>query len=188
MESKDLNYITTRFLKGSKKAFNQLFDLYWEKLFATAFSKLQDYDLAEELVQNLFVEIWEKRSQIDIKTSIQNYLFASLKYKIFRVINNQSKFDGLAEYKMQNVNQVDEYIDFTELQDLLESSISILPEKCQIIFKLRKLEDKSVKEISLELNLSESTINNQLTKANKIVRENLAKVYSLSSLTIFLIS
>lgn len=144
-----------------KTAFEWLYRLYWQRLYDFAILKTQDANVAEELVQDLFVTLWEKRESLHI-TNFQSYLFAAIrnriidyyKRKIFAELDTIEEPDG-TEYP----------IFFAELEAVLHEAIGQLPEKTQEIFRLNRLEDQTASQIAKLLNLPERTVEYHITQA-----------------------
>jgi RNA polymerase sigma-70 factor (ECF subfamily) len=130
-------------LKLDEKAFDYIFDTYYTGLCIFANKYVEDIDLAEDIVQELFVKIWVKRGQININNSLKSYLF-------------------------QSVNNVEE-----ELNLRIYNSIESLPEKCKIIFKLSRFGGLKYKEIAEKLKISIKTVKVQIGKALKTLRHDL---------------
>lgn len=77
---------------GDEKAFRKIYDLYWEKLFISAYNKLKDRELCEDILQEVFIGLWKKRDTLIIQTSLQNYLYASVTYKVHDVFRKNHDF------------------------------------------------------------------------------------------------
>lgn len=163
--------------KGSRKAFEQLFKKYWPLLFDAAYRRVQSKELAEDLVQELFADIWCKRAEINVTDSIGGYLFSSLKYKIlnqFRSNSVKNKHLKLIRDKQPiATNAVEESVLFNGLHYALESEIRNLPQKCQMVFNLRNKGNLSYKEIARQLNISVNTVEKHMGKALRVLRKNL---------------
>jgi RNA polymerase sigma-70 factor (ECF subfamily) len=180
-------------LQGSnKQAFETIYSLHWKYLYAFACRISKSNDDAEELVQDVFVDIWFKRTQINVKQSLRNYLLATLKYKYLDKIRREKRYDEFTDYIIQsgtfvsNVNPENEYI-IKEGREFLMNKMQNLPEKCKEIFFLRKIENYSVSEIAGKLMISKQTVKNQLTKAYKIMRPHYEEVITTSVLLLFTI-
>lgn len=154
-------------------AFTEVYKRFWDKVFAVAYHRLNDQLEAEEVVQDVFFSLWKRRKELEIQYSLNTYLSTAAKYQI---INRQRK-----QYlKEQNVAITDDGIDSTqlwfsarELKQQLDYHISQLPEKCRLIFNMSRAQYKSYAEIAAELNISEKTVEANITKALKILREKL---------------
>jgi RNA polymerase sigma-70 factor (ECF subfamily) len=157
----------------NKKSFEHLFDLYYNPLCNFALSISKDYDKAEDIVQEVFVQIWKKRSSLAIDKNIKNYLFTATKNKAIEWLRREKLFDKYAESQVIqdfNRNDVDELAQKYEMLEKLYSSVRQLPPKCQQVFKLGKINGLTYAEISEELNISVKTVENQMSRALKLLR------------------
>lgn len=168
---------------GDGGAFEEIYRRYFTKLLRIAQFKIQSKEIAEELLQDLFISLWEKRSNIVIE-NLEAYLNTSLKYLIINHIRRQILQDRFIEYsasKNERAETVDESIAFNELSVAIEKSIEKLPEKTRQIFTLNRLEYKSVKEISEKLSIPERTVEYHITQGLKMLRIHLKEfmIFSL---------
>lgn len=157
---------------GDGGAFEEIYRRYFNKLLRTAQFKIHSKEIAEELLQDLFISLWEKRDKIIIN-HLEAYLNTSLKYLIINHIRRQILQDRFVEYainKNEPVESVDESIAFNELSIAIEKSIEKLPEKTRQIFTMNRLEYKSVKEISEQLSIPERTVEYHITQGMRILR------------------
>ena len=163
--------------KGNILAFNTLFREYGKRLYRFAFGYLKSEDEAEELVQEVFTIIWEKRADLKEELSFKAYLFTiafNIIRKHFRTKAQLSEFfktgagDDLDMQTTQKINYDSLYQYVTEL-------VNQLPEKRRIIFEKSRFEGLSIKEIAEEFKISHKTVENQLTEALKFIRINLNK-------------
>lgn len=178
-------------LVGDGGAFEEIYRRYFNKLLRTAQFKIQSKEIAEELLQDLFISLWEKRDKIVID-NLEAYLSTSLKYLIINHIRRQILQDRFIEYaanKNEPAETVDESIAFNELSVAIEKSIEKLPEKTRQIFTLNRLEYKSVKEISEQLSIPERTVEYHITQGLRTLRVNLKEFmileWAVLCLTIF---
>ena len=167
--------------KGSEKAFVAFYDLYWDKLYYTCYQRINLKEETEDIIHELFLDLWNRRDKLEIKTTFAVYIFTALKYKIFRFIdsrNSRLKYvERMGEEEPASFEKVDKYLEFDELYKLIETKIEELPERCRLIFKMSRNDQLQAQEISEQLNLSESTVQNQITKAKKILKEELNKYF-----------
>lgn len=176
--------------KSSKEAFESIYSFHWKSLYAYALRVSLSSDDAEELVQDVFVDLWIKRTQIIVKQSLKNYLLTSLKYKFIDKIRKEKRYDEFADYILRTgtlvnrVNPENEYI-IKEGKQFLMSKIHCLPEKCKEIFMLRKVENYTISEIASTLMISKQTVKNQLTKAQKIMRPHYEEIMTASALILY---
>ncbi len=177
------------FKKGDSRAFEKLFQKYHKKLYAFLFNLLHSKEDAEEIVQETFIKIWEKRKDFIDGYSFHSFLFTIAKNAFLNL--NRKKINRVVfEERLNFLEEIssgrtDDYILFKETKEIITTIIEGLPPKRKEIFLLRKIEGLSRKEIAEELNISISTVDNQLMKANIYLKDELKK-YSLLLLILFL--
>jgi RNA polymerase sigma-70 factor (family 1) len=181
----DSNFDTNRLLidrlrSGSEKAFEEIFNTYWVRLYTLAFSKTKSREESEEIIQTLFVSLWEKRSSLLIN-NLEQYLFVSLRNKLIDRIRSkiihEKCWANYKEFIPQTFNEVEESIEFNDLSNSLDNLLNTLPEKSRNVFKLSRLEGYSKKEIAKLLRISEKSIEYHLTKSLKILRLQLKNLF-----------
>ena len=170
--------------RGSHQAFKQLFERYWDRLYAVALNRLGSAAEAEDLIQQLFMDIWFRKESIEIKHSISAYLHSALKYLIIGHIKQQSrrkKYVDLITRQYYESNYLDTETQFSykELNDKLEEQVEQLPDRCKEVFKLSRYEHYSHKEVANELGISYKTVENHIGKAIKLIRPSLEKMISI---------
>ncbi len=166
---------------GDETAFKELFLLHYAALCGYAMKYINDLDQAEEVVQDLFFNLWQKREKLEITISIEAYLFRAVRnsclnllkhYKIreaYKVVNEQS-------IKASEVAQGDQLIE-NELQEHIELAIESLPPERKKIFKMNRIDGMKYKEISAVLGISVKTVEAQMSKALKFLKERLAEYF-----------
>lgn len=179
MTIREFEQITVKALKeGSVDAFDLCFRRFYAPLIAFARSKTSDKDIAEEIVQNVFAELWERREKIPLKTEIKLYLFSVVKndcYDYARHLKVEQKYlDYLTAHQGKSFEFFDTLID-EDFQKLVNEVYNSLPEQCRNIFYMSRLEEMSYKDISEKLGISVKTVENQVGKALKLVRQQLDK-------------
>jgi RNA polymerase sigma-70 factor (ECF subfamily) len=172
IEEKDLFEIIKQ---GDEKAFEHLFKTYYAHLCAFASKIIDDEIAAEEIVQEFFVKLWEKRTLLTIDSSVKNYLFRSIKNLCLNFIkhNNvrqQHAKHFIAEAETNHFN--DNFIE-VDLARKIEESIESLPEKRREIFRLSREEGLKYREIADKLKLSVKTVEAQMGLALKTLRDKL---------------
>jgi len=160
---------------GDRAAFTELYQRYWKKLFVVAANKLKDHAVAEELAQDILADIWYRRKQINITTTVNAYLSVALKYKIIdfmaRLNHRQRYQNQLADNPQDNSTQ--DWLSFVELKDRLSRLVNNLPEKCRIVYELSRDKGYTHKQIAIELGIAEKTVEAHLSKALKNLRAKL---------------
>ena len=158
-----------------EKAFEELFRSYYQPLCQRAIMLLNDTDEAEETVQNVFISLWEKRREMEITISIRSYLYKSVRNaSLNRIKHNKVRRQYAEEQQyLSSSMQVTEMPVQQELQTQIQKAIERLPEQCRLVFKLSRFEDLKYSEIAEQLGISIKTVENQMGKALKIMREQL---------------
>jgi RNA polymerase sigma-70 factor (family 1) len=172
--------------KDSEKSFKVIYERYAPKLYHAAYNLLRNKEVCEDLVQELFTDLWVKRNRLEI-LQLKSYLYRSITNKALMVIRS-----GKATLSLETVEMLmDEYatddrvID-KEMQANLDKGISSLPEKCREVFILSRKEQLTHKEIATHLNISVKTVENHLTKALKHLRASMGNFFFFILLIIFL--
>lgn len=169
--------------QDSPAAFEELYNRYWFPLFISAHKRLSCREDAEEAVQNLFESLWINRHKITIRTSLENYLFASIRYIVLRMIYNKSKQHFIQDEKLKDYLKADYSTEDTVLLHDLSRQIreltEKLPEKCRKVFEMSRNEMMTNKEIAAILGISEKTVENHITKALHVIRNNMNHFFFL---------
>jgi RNA polymerase sigma-70 factor, ECF subfamily len=160
-------------------SFNLLFNKYWEKLYVFVYKKLQSEDDAKDIIQNLFISVWMKRHQIDIQTSLESYLFSIARYQLLSFISQAIKTKQKQELLLQTVLPGFEELlspkQAQQLDLLMQHEVEKLPNRMQQIFTMTLDQNLSIREISLQLHLSEQSVRNQLNIAISKVKTGLGE-------------
>jgi RNA polymerase sigma-70 factor (ECF subfamily) len=162
--------------KGDIEAFNQIFYAYSSKLYHFAYGYLKSKEDAEEMVQEIFSKIWDKRADIKEEYQFRSYLFSiAFNYvrKHFRSKALIDKYVDFAKTYDQKTEQTQEEIDYASLKSMIDHLVEKMPEKRKSVFIKSRFEGKNAKEISLEMNISQSTVENHLAKALYFLRQHL---------------
>lgn len=163
-----------------KDEFKIVFDNNYNALCNYAFSYLNNHDLSEDAVQDVFVHIWQNRDNLKKDIEIVPYLFTSVKNKALEILRKHeseiNKIQGLSDHNMA-LNENDSNLDYKKymLLEKLNNSIRQLPDKCRDIFVLSKVNGLTYSEIADLRNLSKKTVENHISNALKILRNKLHK-------------
>lgn len=156
-----------------EKAFAEIYKRYCYRLFTVAYRKLKSRQVAEELVQDLFADLWSRRSTNQIQ-QLENYLFSAVRYRIINYIKGQKVKSGYELYCRLNASKTDtdteKLLAHNDLTEALLAGLGKLPEKSREIFQLSRLEHYTVPEISKRVRLSEKSVEYHLTKSLKLLR------------------
>ena len=159
--------------KDDTKAFAELFNRYWSKAFATGFSKTHNREATEEIVQEIFIILWDKRTSLSFQ-NFSAYLYTCVKNKCLNYIESRitekkhwdiyKRFIGDTDYATEKK------VAYNELWDAILSGMERLPIKTRMVFQLSRLEGRSIEDIAVVLNLSEKAIEYHLTRSLKQLR------------------
>jgi len=161
--------------EGNDGAFTEIYSRYWKRLYVVASNKLDhDQELAQELVQDIFLDLWQRRETLEIKGRLSLYLAAAMKYKVIDARLKKKRIrvytETLAGQLPPGDTSTEGQISFDELKDRLSALVSDLPEKCRLVYKLSKEAGYSQKEIARHLSISEKTVESHLARAIKTLR------------------
>ena len=165
-------------------AFEDLFKQYYAQLVVYACKFVTDTDIAREIVQDFFVRLFEKRQTLSIDISVKSYLYRSVYNCCINYINQrniQDKHLKSIDLDRDDEENLENEINTVELQQRIYEVIDSLPARCQKIFKMNRLEGLKNEEIAEQLNLSKRTVETQISKALKILRQKLADYLPLQS-------
>ena len=155
-------------------AFNEIYKRYWERLYVAARHRISDSYEAEEIVQEIFCNLWRKRNCFELTKGFQYYFSVAVKFEVINRMAKKSRENRVKKEVLVLSSAIDEstsdQLDFNELQSQLALTIKVLPEKCLLVFKLKHEEGYSQKQIAEELNIAEKTVEAHLSKARKTIR------------------
>lgn len=159
------------------QSFESLFRQYYAMLCSYAFRFVDDADLAEEIVQDLFCKLWEKRMELQINTSVKSYLYSAVHNRCLKYIEHRNVQNKYRSYYLQHQSEIDsepyESSGLLELQAIIDQTLDSLPERCSRIFRLNRFEGLKYHEIAEKLAVSVKTVEANMGKALKILRKNL---------------
>ncbi|MGE8242656.1 RNA polymerase sigma factor CarQ [compost metagenome] len=160
---------------GCQTAFRQIYTLYSGRIYLNIRKMVKSEQDAAELLQEVFIKVWDKRELIDPEQSFRSYLFQIAKYTVYNFIrkNNLEKQIQayLSRHNTQLYSHVEEQLDEKQDEQWLSQTIEQLPPQRRLIYKLCKIEGKSYAEVSTLLRISTSTINDHIVKATKYIKE-----------------
>ncbi len=168
--------------QNSDLAIERIFQKYYEYLCNIIYRYLRDSALAEDIAQDVFMELWRKQASIRIQSSLKAYLKRAAVNRTLNFIrDNKISFEGEDELPgiQGNMTSVTAQLEAEDLQQQINQAIDDLPERCRMIFLLSRFEDMSYKEIAQKLDISVKTVENQISKALKILRTVLGPFLSL---------
>ncbi|WP_286705846.1 RNA polymerase sigma factor [Flavobacterium sp. 38-13] len=178
----DEQELLRRLKSGDHNAFEKIFHRYKSKMAQNAVRVLRSSALSQDLVQELFIRLWEQRSKIDTDKTLGAYLYkiaSNLAHDYFRKAGRDQKLrEQLLAISPVTYDPIEKVIYNKEDKLLLDKALSMLPEQQRAVFTLCKVEERSYQEVAELLNISIGTVNNHLTRANRSLRALLQKAQS----------
>lgn len=180
--------ILEKLKSDNEAALDYLFLAYYEKLCLYAFTVLKNKDIAEEIVQDVFVKLWEQHRKLNIETSIKAYLFRTVHnhcinyFDHLRVQKKYSEESQKANHEIISPVSLDYPVAnllMQELENKINQSVSQLPGQCQEVFLLVRYEDFSYSEVAEKLGISVNTVKTQLKRAMSRLREEFKDYFPL---------
>ncbi|MFZ4261574.1 sigma-70 family RNA polymerase sigma factor [Sphingobacterium sp. HJSM2_6] len=166
-------------LQDDRKAFEVLYHRYWKTLINVAAQRIPAIEIAEEIVQNVFVDLYSKRTQIVIETSLEAYLKTAIKFQVYKTFRHQQVRDQYKTNLQINLSQKsdepDLLLEFKQLHEELHLLAKKLPEKCGEVFILSRIEQWSNQDISIQLDISLAMVRKHITKSMNFMRANFIK-------------
>lgn len=158
-----------------EKAIELLFRQYYQYVCKSVVRIISEENVAEDLAQEIFFEIWKRRQEIQI-TSVKAYLRRAATNKALNYVRDKKihfdEEDEIDKLETPTIG-VQKLLETAELQELIDQSIDTLPERCRLVFVLSRFEELSYQEIADKLDISIKTVENQISKALKLLREKL---------------
>ena len=162
--------------KGDIKAFEKIFREFYPILCSFANKILKDKDKSEEIVQDVFYNIWKKKNEININVSLKSYLYKSVQNKCYQITQHKTIEDKYKNYvknsSLNNYTTPLNNIELQEINNLIEKTLNSLPENCNKIFRMSRFEGLKYKEIAEKLSISVKTVEANMSKALKKFRVN----------------
>ena len=159
------------------RSFEVLFRQYYQMLCSYAFRFVNDTDTAEEIVQDLFYKLWEKRTELQINTSVKSYLYSAVHNRCLKFIEHRKVENKYRNYYLTHESEIDSEPQnasgINELQGIIDLTLDSLPDRCGRIFRLNRFEGLKYHEIAQKLSISVKTVEANMGKALKVLRKNL---------------
>lgn len=167
-------------IRIDENTFLQLYESYWKKLYQIALKYLGDNFEAEEVVQELFTSLWQRKDSLILhKETVENYLVRAVRFKVSRIYSDEirktKKVDEFAAQQVTANNHTEKQVLYSFLKEDIDKLVTMLPERCKEVYQLSRVKGLNNKEIALDLFISEKTVENQLTKALSFLRNALKK-------------
>jgi RNA polymerase sigma-70 factor (ECF subfamily) len=169
-QSYNNNELLNLLSKGDELAFGEIYNRFWQKLFAIAYNRLNEIQTAEDIVHDVLVSLWSNREKVNIE-SLENYLATAAKYMVLAKIKKKERqriYNNNASHQAPVFDlPVETSLHYKYILEIVKNEVEKLPEKCKLIFKCSRNAGMPVKQIAKELNISPKTVENQLNKALK---------------------
>lgn len=168
--------ISSRIKSGDENAFEELFFEMVDALVNFAAFFLNDRQLAENVVQDVFITLWEKRESIDTAMNLKSYLFTMTRNKALNELRKKGVVysdEMLMEQIDLNNPTPDELLEGAETEEQIQIVVNSLPDRCKLVYTLNRSEKMTYREIADHLRISINTVENQMVKALKIIRKHL---------------
>ncbi|MCB9231656.1 MAG: RNA polymerase sigma-70 factor [Bacteroidia bacterium] len=158
--------------KSDNHAFRLLFDRFYRLLLGLAMSLLKDLEMARDAVQEVFFQIWKTRETLEIQGTVAAYLKQAVVNRSLNQLRQKKPFSGREPDPEEGSDAPTplQILEGDELGAVLQRALDALPERCRLVFVMKRMEGKSHQEIGELLNISPKTIENQMTKALSILK------------------
>lgn len=163
---------------GDLEKFKSVFLKFWNPLIHFSYRFVKDKDIAEDLVQDTFMQIWSNLSEINTEKNFKTYLFTAVKNRSLNHLRHSNIIADSHEFLKLHISETsspDKTFDENELAEVITTAISKLPERCRLIFTMNRFDHLTYKEIAAILNISIKTVETQMSRALKFLRANLSR-------------
>ncbi|MCK0131683.1 RNA polymerase sigma-70 factor [Flavobacteriaceae bacterium F08102] len=162
---------------GENNALTLVYNKYWKMMYLASYNLVKNKTVSEDIVQDIFVYLWNNRANLTIKTSLKNYLYTSTMYKVydhFRKSKAQPSVELFENFheKITHSTPETQFV-YDELMAHIDALIEELPDRCKQVFRLSRDEQLSNKEIAAKLNISLRTVEGHISKALKHLKSSL---------------
>ena len=159
--------------KGDEQAFRKLFDLYKERFYAVVLKMTRSDEVAQDIVQDVFMNIWSKRESLGDVLNPSSYFFTAVYRRVYhhyrKIALEKKLLQAMPDIK-ESANTTDEMVLAHESSELISQAIAKLPPQQQLIFKLLRQEGLSREDVAQQLKISPNTVKNHLADALKFIR------------------
>ena len=166
---------------GSQVAYTAIYARYHSSLYLFAYNRLGNREEAKDIIHELFLSLWEKRSTLTLTQNLRVYLYTAVRNRILDLIKHQKVaaryIESFQEFVEANHPAPDEQLELSQLHEQIELAIQSLPEKMRLVFEMSRKVNFSRKEIAQELGLSEQTVKSHIHHAIKILKMKLGTLF-----------
>ncbi|MBE9584948.1 sigma-70 family RNA polymerase sigma factor [Mucilaginibacter sp. JRF] len=165
---------------GDMSAFDRIYNHYWKYLYLSAYNRLNDEESAKDIVQNVFIDIWQKRTELEITSTLKQYLMGAVKMKVLHLYRSESIKQQVLDNALERITQLlhshQNLSTYFDLERIVSEEVENMPANMKNSFLLRS-DSYSVKEIASNLNLAEQTVSNNITEALKRLKKRIRVEY-----------
>ena len=184
--------IVSQFIKGDESSFKVIFNFFYPRIYHFVREYIPNDDLAENMVQDTFLILWEQKQNLNEETNLNAWLYTVARNNCLKKLRDNKSgkgsffsapFNGLElEVNLNALSSLDtSELTFSEIERVIETTLAGLPSQCRKIFELSRFENRKNKEIAEELEISLKAVEGQITKALKIFRKTLKDYLPLVS-------
>ncbi len=187
----EITYQLDALKAGSRSEYGKIYRELSGLLFSLAKQYLGDASEAEEIVQDAFLKLWEARAQLNDASNVRNFLYTVVKNNCLNSLRNKQNAARLLknyhytemQYHYEALSKTGEsFMQFQELKEKIDTAITALPDDLRIVFEMNRFQEMRYKDIALQLEISEKTVEARMSKALKLLRTNLKDYLPLLSL------
>lgn len=171
----DANELLRLLQQNNEEGFAKIYRALWPSLFDTAYKRLKDKEKCQDIVQNVFADLWHRKDKVVI-TNLSAYLHTAVRFQVYKhalKLSPHSDFFGVLDQALESCFRADDTLITKELSTLVQLWIEALPSKRRKIFLMRYTEELSTQEIANRLNISQKTVQNQLNTATLDIKSRL---------------
>ncbi|WP_410222428.1 RNA polymerase sigma factor [Pedobacter sp.] len=175
--------------QGDENAFVKIYHKYWKELFNAAYKRLPEKEQCQDIIQNVFVDLWNRRNELDLRKPLA-YLHTAVRFQVLKFISRDSKkgkFFNVFDEEIISPLKTDETVLEKEVKLIVELFIATLPKKRRQIFEMYYLDGLKVETIATTLDISEKTVRNQLAAAGKLLKLRITNMFLLLVIVFFLL-
>jgi RNA polymerase sigma factor (sigma-70 family) len=172
----NMNYgeeLLVRLKRGDAAAYDLLYELFWNKLYQHTLIRIRNPEAAKDIVQNVFINLWERRETLKIDTTLEQFLFGAVKLQILNFFRSEKADEKVLDYTLKKLegaiapfNELSEYL---EMERLIDAELKKLPDNMRHAYLLKN-EHHTTREIAKKLNLAEQTVSNHISEAMRRIR------------------
>jgi len=161
------------FNSGKEETVEGLFRNHFEALCHLASKYIYDFDASKDIVHEVFASFWQKFDSLPLDTQYKSYLFTAVRNKSFNYLRDQKKHLKIVEAETETAPERDDSMETQELAREIDYALNLLPEKCRQVFELSRFEGLKYRQIAEKLEISIKTVEGQMSKALRLLREHL---------------